>query len=168
MVAVMIGTAGCGDDEPNAATSTPSSGGAYTDPAQPIQVTVGSQFRIVLESNPTTGYAWEITVPKEAPLRLVDQRFDGPDTTLVGAGGRQVFEFAATSAGTTTLAVFAYRRSIRTRGCSHRHQDLHRQRQWLRSPATKVPSDLSRWSPSEHHSPHDPWQRSENSPAASE
>jgi inhibitor of cysteine peptidase len=111
IVAVMIGTTGCGDTEPNDRTGTPSSSPTYVDPAQPIQVTVGSRFRIVLESNPTTGFAWQITVPKEAPLRLVDQRYDGPDTTLVGAGGRQVFEFATTSAGTATMA-FAYGRSF--------------------------------------------------------
>jgi predicted secreted protein len=111
LVAVMIGTAGCGDDERGAGTNGPSSGATYVDPAQPIRVNAGDHFRIALTSNATTGLAWQVTVAEDAPARLVDQRYEGPETTLIGAGGQQVFEFTATSAGTTALA-FEYRRSF--------------------------------------------------------
>ena len=60
-------------------------------------VSVGETFIISLESNPTTGYSWQAEFDTES-LELVDEDF-ASDSTLIGAGGVQTFEFLALKQG---------------------------------------------------------------------
>jgi predicted secreted protein len=41
----------------------PTVSSAITDPSQPIQVIVGQDFTLTLESNHTTGYRWQLAKP---------------------------------------------------------------------------------------------------------
>jgi len=74
-----------------------------------IEKTVGDTFTVTLDSNGTTGYAWE-TDYDESFLELVSSAYIGPDTDLVGAGGSEEFVFKALRQGTTELTL-NYRRA---------------------------------------------------------
>ena len=67
-----------------------------------VSVEVGEQFEIRLESNATTGYAWQVVEQPDA-VTLVSDEYEAPNTGLVGAGGVEVFVFEGASAGSGEL-----------------------------------------------------------------
>jgi len=67
------------------------------DTSGPTVAEVGETFTISLESNPTTGYSWQAEFDAES-LELVSEDFSS-DSTLLGAGGVQKFEFRALKQG---------------------------------------------------------------------
>lgn len=82
--------------------------GTATDQANsqtaPIEVAVGKEFSITLESNPTTGYHWELAGQlAEAVVKLVGNEYKGPETKLIGAGGKEVWTFSAVGKGETII-----------------------------------------------------------------
>jgi predicted secreted protein len=89
----------------------------FSDPARTITVPAGKSFAILLESNKTTGYEWNLApdFQKKSEIsagvvRFIDSRYDVPDTKLVGAGGREIWRFQAVSPGAVSIA-FEYKRS---------------------------------------------------------
>ena len=87
----------------------------YTDAEQTISTTVGQEFVIALDSNPTTGYTWEESYD-EAMLKLVESKYEPgkqAEEGLVGAGGTQYFQFTALQTGKTEITL-AYKRSWET------------------------------------------------------
>ncbi len=64
-------------------------------------VRVGDRATVRLPENPTTGYRWQ-TDHDETRLRLVEDRYDGPQSPR-GAGGERVLTFEVLLAGPTTL-----------------------------------------------------------------
>jgi inhibitor of cysteine peptidase len=64
-----------------------------------------------LESNPSTGYGWEVQNNDEAILRPVGEPQFVPSSNQVGAAGTEVFEFEAISEGTSVI-VMIYHRSF--------------------------------------------------------
>ncbi len=84
--------------------------GRFADPDLPIDVLRGQSFEIVLESNPTTGYAWGLAKRVENHMiNLVKNEYRANETSLVGSGGAEVWTFVGRHEGTTTIT-FAYRR----------------------------------------------------------
>ena len=84
--------------------------GQFVDPDLPIDVIKGQSFEIVLESNPTTGYAWGLAKRIENHMvNLVTNEYHAKETSLVGSGGAEVWTFVARHDGTTTITL-AYRR----------------------------------------------------------
>ncbi len=83
----------------------------YTDAGQEIEIGVGDQFIVVLESNPTTGYRWEADFD-ESFLKLVQDEFepDEAEEGMVGVGGKQRFTFEGLKTGETELTL-TYKRS---------------------------------------------------------
>lgn len=80
----------------------------YRDPNIPIVVEEGQEFVIVLESNPTTGYQWQLAQPlEEEVLSLVKTEFEEPEEDLVGASGEERWTFKAERRGDTIID-FAY------------------------------------------------------------
>lgn len=82
-----------------------------SDPQQPITVDAGKEFTIVLESNPTTGYHWEIVGELDAgTLEFVknDYTSTSSDPNLVGGGGLDVWTFKAVSAGEAQVTLGYY------------------------------------------------------------
>jgi len=79
--------------------------------AETIEVTVGEEFTISLDSNPTTGYSWELTGPLPAWLELIGSEYipTPTDPPMVGSGGIEEWTFRANAAGTATIT-FEYRR----------------------------------------------------------
>jgi inhibitor of cysteine peptidase len=83
----------------------------FNDPNKPIEITVGQQFKVVLDSNPTTGYQWQLAESlNESIVLLVGTDYQATSTNRVGAGGRQIFTFKAAGPGKTSIRV-AYQRS---------------------------------------------------------
>ena len=71
-------------------------------------VRVGERATVRLPENPTTGYRWQAEFD-EAALRIVEDRYDGPESPR-GAGGHRVLTVEPLRAGTTRLRL-ANRRS---------------------------------------------------------
>ncbi len=87
---------------------------AYTDPERVINTTVNQEFTIALDSNPTTGYNWEVSYD-ENMLSLEKEEYN-PDAKapgLLGAGGTQYYRFKALKVGATEITV-TYKRSWKT------------------------------------------------------
>jgi len=77
-----------------------------------LSVRPDDRIVITLESNATTGFAWELTSePASEVLELVGSEYVEPETDLVGAGGEEVWRFRAMAEGTTSLAL-TYMRSF--------------------------------------------------------
>ena len=80
-----------------------------SDPSNPILVNSGEEFTIVLDSNPTTGYHWEIVGELDAGLEFIlkDYINDAP-VAVVGSGGVDVWTFKAVSAGEAHITLGYY------------------------------------------------------------
>ena len=75
----------------------------YTDPRQPIEVKPGQEFVISIESNPTTGYAWELAEPLDKNiLELLKTEYILGETRI-GAGGKEEWIFKAQGKGRTNI-----------------------------------------------------------------
>ena len=85
---------------------TPSDSGGEI--AEAITVEVGDSFILSLDSNPTTGYAWQAQFDDEL-LELMGTNFV-PSSDLIGAGGVETFEFRALKEGHTEITM-VYKRS---------------------------------------------------------
>jgi inhibitor of cysteine peptidase len=72
-------------------------------------VKINSEFKISLESNPTTGYKWEAKFHDNF-LKLRSDSFHRPSDARIGQGGTQTFVFLPVKAGETTIE-FLYKRS---------------------------------------------------------
>ena len=79
----------------------------YNNPNVPIEVQAGGEFSIVLPSNPTTGYKWELLEPVDDDvLELQDTEYTSKcKDGLVGCGGVEVWNFFAASEGETTISL---------------------------------------------------------------
>ncbi len=71
----------------------------HSDPNAPIVVERNDVFVIALESNPTTGYRWQVEFDSEM-LALERQDFE-PHGAGVGSGGVESFAFKALKSGET-------------------------------------------------------------------
>lgn len=80
-----------------------------TDPTQLITVASGDTFDIVVPSNASTGYHWEI-VPEldENIVQLAGQEYIAEQPILPGSGGVDVWTFLAVGAGDTTVVLGYY------------------------------------------------------------
>lgn len=82
----------------------------FTDPGELFEVDPGDEFVVVLESNATTGFSWQLEVePPSTVVRLVRDLYVEPDTALVGAGGRQEMTFEAIGDGSTFIQLWYVR-----------------------------------------------------------
>jgi len=71
---------------------------------------VGETYEITLDSNPTTGYGWEVEF-NDWDLELVEQRYEpDSDEKVEGAGGKEVFVFRGRTVSSGDV-VFTYKRS---------------------------------------------------------
>ena len=77
-----------------------------TDPTQLITVPPGETFDIVLPSNSSTGYRWDILPELDVNLlELVGQNYIAEQPVIPGSGGVEVWTFRAISPGDTTIAL---------------------------------------------------------------
>jgi predicted secreted protein len=82
----------------------------YADPEKAIQCKIGEAFSISLDSNPTTGYKWQLAHSQDGKfLKLISSKYKAPKTELAGAGGKEIWSFKGLSVGQTKI-VFEYKR----------------------------------------------------------
>ena len=76
----------------------------FSGSENPFAMNVGDEFVLTLESNPTTGYRWQVADKlDEKTVKLISSEYNAPDTKLVGAGGNEVWTFKAAGKGKTTI-----------------------------------------------------------------
>jgi len=80
------------------------------DNGSQVTLEVGQTLVLSLESNPTTGYEWEIAEIDEAILKETHHEYKADWPVLIGSGGRDIWHFRAEAEGRTTLTL-NYRRS---------------------------------------------------------
>ena len=108
LLTLVIFLAACASPTP-APTADPASSSmpALTDPAQPILVNAGETFFIVVESNPSTGYHWEIVGDLNG-VELVSREYTAGEPVMPGSGGVEVWIFKAISSGETQLTLGSF------------------------------------------------------------
>jgi inhibitor of cysteine peptidase len=102
---------------PTPVSQPPASGSAimeqdlqYVNPREVVTVTVGRRFSLVLASNPTTGYQWQLAAaPDPAIATLVTNEYLPPAGALIGAGGDEKWTFRAVGAGRATISLIYVR-----------------------------------------------------------
>ena len=71
-----------------------------------IKTYAGENFKIMLESNPATGYAWQISGDLDTDmLELVGSSFMPIETDLVGVPGKEEWVFRAKGEGRTEISL---------------------------------------------------------------
>lgn len=71
-----------------------------------VEVRVGQEFNITLESNPTTGYQWQLAKQlNETILEFIGSEYKPSESGLIGAGGTEVWTFKAVNSGTTEISL---------------------------------------------------------------
>jgi len=79
---------------------------AITDPAKTIEVAAGSEFKIVIESNLSTGYHWDlIGALDESIVQFISRDYRANEPVMPGSGGVDVWIFKAVAAGETTITL---------------------------------------------------------------
>lgn len=69
-----------------------------------MQVSGGEKFTLTLESNPSTGYHWQLARPlDETKVKLVSSTYKRPNVQRPGAPGEELWEFLAAGPGKTTI-----------------------------------------------------------------
>jgi len=80
-----------------------------TDANQEVELTVGDSWTVTLESNPTTGFQWQlVSNTDEAVLELADHKYEPSEDALAGvcgAGGKEVRTFKALKKGKSTITL---------------------------------------------------------------
>jgi inhibitor of cysteine peptidase len=81
-----------------------------TNPQQPLEVDAGNEFTIILESNPTTGYHWDIMGELDSGMvEFVKSEYTSTsDPNLVGGGGLDIWTFEAINAGEIHITLGYY------------------------------------------------------------
>lgn len=99
--------AGCGGDDPDPVE--PDSGvEQFTDLSVPIEVEAGSELELVLDSNPSTGYAWKLRGKPDADVLTYEGTeyvADPGSEGLAGGGGVERLRFRAVGPGEATVAL---------------------------------------------------------------
>lgn len=87
-VALVVAACGSGTPDPLVLSEA--------DSGREIRVKPGQRIEIRLESNPSTGYRWEIaTGTGTRSVEFRTRSYEEPDDDLVGAAGQEVFVFQA-------------------------------------------------------------------------
>ena len=83
------------------------------DAGSQVELEQGQILVVTLESNPTTGYSWEVVETQESILEQMGEAEFKPSETgeppLVGAGGWEILRFKAISAGQTSFKLVYHR-----------------------------------------------------------
>ena len=71
-----------------------------------VELSVGQSLVVTLESNATTGYSWALFQNSdEGVLNKTGNEYIAPQTTLIGAGGKEEWTFKALKKGTSTISM---------------------------------------------------------------
>ena len=93
------------------ATEVPATADAFiiTNPAIPIEATAGEEFQIIVDSNPSTGYHWELVgTPDGRVVQFISRDYKPSEPVMPGSGGKDVWTFKAVAAGTIKIVLGSY------------------------------------------------------------
>ncbi|HEY9844727.1 MAG TPA: protease inhibitor I42 family protein, partial [Candidatus Caenarcaniphilales bacterium] len=77
-----------------------------TSASKPVELAVGQPLNIRLETNPTTGYQWQLAAPfNQAVLKFTSSQQLGAQTGLLGAGSQEILGFKAMGRGETFISL---------------------------------------------------------------
>jgi len=80
-----------------------------SDPAKSLDAAVGTEFKLVVSSNPSTGYHWELADDlDESIVKFISKDYQPNDTKTPGSGGRDVWVFQALTAGEAQITLLYY------------------------------------------------------------
>ena len=89
--------------------ATPTAEFVISEPGKSIEVTAGNEFKIVIESNPSTGYHWNLIGDLDANLlQFISNEYRASEPVMPGSGGKEVWTFKALAAGETTITLGYY------------------------------------------------------------
>ncbi len=93
-------------------SSAPNSGGSNnlnvddSYSGKQVELSVGQSLVVTLDSNASTGYRWSLSQNSdETVLNNTGNKYVAPQTTLVGAGGKEEWTFKALKKGTSTISM---------------------------------------------------------------
>ena len=90
-------------------SETPNTLPEPTDPTQLITLKAGQAFDIVLPSNSSTGYRWQVVGELDTNVvQLVEQDYIAQQPVIPGSGGVDVWTFQAVNAGDITIELGYY------------------------------------------------------------
>ena len=98
---LLLGLLACSSPAP--ATQSLSSG----DAGKVVNAAAGSELKLTLESNVTTGYSWteNAVIGNGAVLQQTSHEYQPPAAAIPGRGGQEVWTFKALTVGTTTVSM---------------------------------------------------------------
>jgi inhibitor of cysteine peptidase len=71
-----------------------------------VELSVGQSLVVTLVSNASTGYSWSLAQNSdETVLNNTGNKYVAPQTTLVGAGGKEEWTFKALKKGNSTISM---------------------------------------------------------------
>ena len=80
-----------------------------SDSAKQLEAAAGNEFKIILNSNPTTGYHWEVMGELDTSvIEFVSKNYKADGLQTAGSGGKDVWIFKAIAAGETTITLGNY------------------------------------------------------------
>lgn len=80
-----------------------------SDSAKQLEAAAGNEFKIILNSNPTTGYHWEVMGELDTSvIEFVSKNYKADGLQTTGSGGKDVWIFKAIAAGETTITLGNY------------------------------------------------------------
>jgi inhibitor of cysteine peptidase len=102
LAVVFISAAACSPTKPVSLTAA--------DKGSQVEVKAGEHIDITLDSNPSTGYTWEVK-DLDATMfeQLGDPMFNSSNPGLVGSGGTLTLTFKALKAGSASLKLVYHR-----------------------------------------------------------
>ena len=80
-----------------------------SDPAKILEATAGNEFKVIIDSNPSTGYHWEIIGEvDESIVEFISNEYRADEPVMPGSGGVDVWVFKAIAAGKTDITLGYY------------------------------------------------------------
>ena len=80
-----------------------------SDSAKQLEAAAGKEFKIILDSNPTTGYHWEIMGELDGNVvEFVSKNYKADGLQMTGSGGTDVWVFKAVAPGEATITLGNY------------------------------------------------------------
>lgn len=105
LLMIALTLTGCGGKP----TESPVDELMISDPGKSIQVAAGNEFKIIIDSNPSTGYHWELIGNlDETKIQFVSKDYRADEPVLLGSGGSDVWTFKALAAGETKIVLGNY------------------------------------------------------------
>lgn len=90
-------------------TETPVPQLEISEPGKTIEVAAGNEFKLIIESNPTTGYHWELIGNlDDRVIQFISKDYRASEPILMGSGGKDVWVFKALAAGETKIVLGYY------------------------------------------------------------